>query len=523
MTRQPLVAEVAQGLSAATGQAYFRVLVESLAGALQADYVFIAELMSANRERAQTLAVHARGRQADNFFYDLAGTPCENVVDRAVCVYPGGVQRAFPGDVLLAKLAVESYAGVPLFADRGRCLGLLGVMSTRPMEKPKSVETALRVFAPRAAAELERKQVEDSLRKSEEFHRLISELASDYAYDCRVDLDGKVHMEAITDGFMRVTGYTLPELQAIGGWPRLIHPDDLPATLGRQQETLQTPSVQESRLVTKHGDTRWIRYSTRPVFDPDQGRVTRLVGAVQDITERKHSEAQMQAYAHSLQVLSRRLLEVQEQERRHLARELHDEIGQVLTGLKLSLEMAGRLPAAEAAETLANAQRLLHDLTGRVRDLSSRLRPAMLDDLGLLPALLWHLDRYTGQTRVRVHFEHYGLDRRLHPDVETAAFRIVQEALTNVARHAGASEAAVRIRREENALYLEISDQGRGFDVGTVLAAGMSGGLPGMQERVRLLRGRFDIDAEPGKGACLTVSLPLVSLPLVPHTEGQPP
>jgi PAS domain S-box-containing protein len=509
MNRQPLVAEVAQGISAATGQAFFRVLVESLARALDVDHVFVGELVSAQRERVQTLAVCVGGRQADNFLYDLAGTPCENVVDSAVCVYPADVRRAFRGDAILEKWGIESYGGISLFDSRRRCLGILAVMSSEPMAKPERVETALRLFAPRAAAELERKQVEDSLRKSEEFHRLISELASDYAYDCRVDPDGSVYMEAITDGFRRVTGYTLSEIQALGGWPHLIHPDDLPGALSRQQGTLETPSYLELRILTKHGDVRWIRYSTRPVFDPVEGRVTRLVGAVQDITERKHNEGKLQAYAQSLQFLSRRLLEVQEQERRHLARELHDEIGQVLTGLNLSLEMAGRLPPAEVPETLANAQRLVQDLTSRVRDLSSRLRPAMLDDLGLLPALLWHLDRYTSQTRVRVQFEHHGLDRRLHPDVETAAFRIVQEALTNVARHAGVSEAAVRLRRENAVLHLEIADRGRGFDAKAVLALGMTGGLSGIHERVRLLGGRLDFDSDPGRGTCLTVSLPV--------------
>jgi len=510
VTRNPLVVELTQGISAVTGQAFFRLLVDNLARALEVEHVCIGELMSADRERVQTLAVHACGKPADNFIYDLAGTPCENVVDHKVCVYPAGIGKDFPTDAMLTKLGIESYAGTPLFDSRQRCLGLLAVMSSRPMGEPERVETALRLFAPRAAAELERKQVEDSLRKSEEFHRLISELASDYAYDCRVDPDGSFHMEGVTDGFARVTGYTLAEIQALGGWAHLIHPDDLLGVMSRQAEILEgTPSFYELRIVSKEGDVRWIRYSTRPIFDPDQSRVTRLVGAVQDITEHKHAEKQLQAYAQSLQFLSRRLLEVQEQERRHLARELHDEIGQVLTGLKLSLEMAGRLPAGEVPEVLAGAQRLVQDLTGRVRDLSSRLRPAMLDDLGLLPTLLWHLDRYTGQTRVRVQLEHHGLDGRLHPEVETAAFRIVQEALTNVARHAGVKEATVRIRREFNRLHLEISDRGKGFDAKTVVAAGMTGGLSGMQERVRLLGGRLEFDSEPGNGACLSVSLPI--------------
>jgi histidine kinase/GAF domain-containing protein len=130
-----------------------------------------------------------------------------------------------------------------------------------------------------------------------------------------------------------------------------------------------------------------------------------------------------------LQALSQRLLEVQETERRSIARELHDEIGQVLTGLKLTLGMS--------THDLSYAQALANDLIARVRDLSLALRPAMLDDLGLLPALLWLFERYSAQTNVHVDCKHVGLEgRRFGAALETASFRIVQEALTNVARHA---------------------------------------------------------------------------------------
>src|SRR6185369_8963475 len=114
-------------------------------------------------------------------------------------------------------------------------------------------------------------------------------------------------------------------------------------------------------------------------------------------------------------------MEVQETERRKIALELHDEIGQVLTGLKLSLEMGARLPAGEIGESLASARLLVNELIARVRKLSLDLRPAMLDDLGLLPALLWHFEHYTAQTQVRVNFKHSGLEkRRFGPQVETA-------------------------------------------------------------------------------------------------------
>ncbi len=222
-----------------------------------------------------------------------------------------------------------------------------------------------------------------------------------------------------------------------------------------------------------------------------------------DVTGRKMAEERLRALTH-------RLLEVQEQERRHLARELHDEVGEVLTGLNFALQACACVPAEEVPARLAQAQELVRDLSSRVRDLSLRLRPTMLDDLGLVPALLWLFERYTAPTGVRVSFEHDGAGRRFPADVETAAYRIVQEALTNVARHARAAEAVVRLWADAAALGVQVEDEGSGFDPASV-PPGATGGLSGMQERVTLLGGRLEIASRPGGGTRLTAELPLGS------------
>jgi signal transduction histidine kinase len=200
---------------------------------------------------------------------------------------------------------------------------------------------------------------------------------------------------------------------------------------------------------------------------------------------------------------------VQEQERRAFARELHDEIGQVLTGFEFTLERSRGLPASQVADSLAQMQALVRELTARVRDLSLRLRPTMLDDLGLLPTLLWHLERFRDRTQVRVQFTHAGLDQRFNPEVETAAYRIIQEALTNVARHARVDGASVRAWKDEQTLYLLVEDRGVGFEEGEVRAAAASSGLSGMQERAALLGGRLQVESRPGAGTCITAELPL--------------
>jgi signal transduction histidine kinase len=167
-------------------------------------------------------------------------------------------------------------------------------------------------------------------------------------------------------------------------------------------------------------------------------------------------------------------------------------------------------PGKPIRSSLTEATELLGQLMQQVRELSLSLRPAMLDDLGLLPALIWHLERYTSQTGVQVLFQHNGIERqRLAPAVETAAYRIVQEALTNVARYAQVKEVSVRLWRASDQLYLEVVDQGAGFDPQAVLGAAYTNGLAGMSERATLIGGEFKVESTRGQGTRLTATLPL--------------
>lgn len=217
---------------------------------------------------------------------------------------------------------------------------------------------------------------------------------------------------------------------------------------------------------------------------------------------------QVRAGRERLQALSHQLVEIQEAERRHVARELHDEIGQNLTGLNLLLGMSAGAPIDTIRARMDEARALVEELMEKVDELALDLRPAMLDDLGLLPALLWHFERYTSQTGVRVHLEHTGLKRRYPSGFETGVYRIVQEALTNVARHAGVSEVAVRLWVDQDTLTVQVEDQGSGFDTQAALAAGDTSGLSGMNERVGLLGGQLTVESAPGTGTRVTAGLP---------------
>jgi PAS domain S-box-containing protein len=240
-----------------------------------------------------------------------------------------------------------------------------------------------------------------------------------------------------------------------------------------------------------------------------EGKPVRLVGTVQDVTQFRQADQARKENAAQLQALSRRLLEVQEEERRHLALELHDEVGQLLTGLRLLLKPNSDAQTGAGPARLEQAQAIVDQLLDKIRGLSFDLRPAVLDELGLIPALLELFENYTKQTGVQVRFRHKNVERRFAPEVETTAYRIVQEALTNAARHAGAGGVTVRVWAAQDLLSVQIEDGGRGFDAEAVLAMSRSSGLAGMRERVMLLNGQLTIDSKAGAGTQITAELPL--------------
>jgi signal transduction histidine kinase len=221
-----------------------------------------------------------------------------------------------------------------------------------------------------------------------------------------------------------------------------------------------------------------------------------------DVSEAEEARRERQR----ARAMSTRLVQVQEAERRHLARELHDEIGQQLTGLHFLLQATRECPG-EHPPALDGARELLGDLMGKVRELSLELRPSLLDDLGLLPALINMFKRFTEVTSVDVHFQHDELEGRFDADVETAAYRVVQEALTNVARHADVQEAQVRAHCADGHLDLQVWDTGRGFDPAAV--GPEHSGLAGMRERLALLGGRLNVHSQPGRGTQLKMRIPL--------------
>lgn len=237
---------------------------------------------------------------------------------------------------------------------------------------------------------------------------------------------------------------------------------------------------------------------------------------------------QVQAGRERLQVLSRRLMEVQEMERRHIARELHDEIGQSLTAVKISLQSIHSIHASHAPrashrgpggngssrveEQITESMAIVDHALQQVRNLSLDLRPSLLDDLGLVAALRWYVDRQSQWSGVMAEVVADPDLTRLPSDLETACFRVAQEALTNVVRHARARQVQVDLRQRSGQLYLAIRDDGIGFDIRAAwkrAERGASLGLVGMQERVLLVGGQFDITSTSTRGTEIRARFPV--------------
>jgi two-component system, NarL family, sensor kinase len=221
--------------------------------------------------------------------------------------------------------------------------------------------------------------------------------------------------------------------------------------------------------------------------------------------------------------LSRGVLRTQEAERRRISRELHDGVGQALTALKIRLDLLAQSANGRLSAEIDDARRVAESALRDVRQLSRLLRPQMLDDLGLLPTLLWLFRSIESTTHVRVEFAHEGIERRLDPDVETLAYRIVQEAVTNVVKHAQVAAVQVRARTTHARLLVAIQDRGAGFDATAAFdpANGSEGlGLRGMRDRAQLFGAQLSVYSTPGSGTLIELDVPLQPALWGPHSGG---
>jgi two-component system, NarL family, sensor histidine kinase UhpB len=230
-----------------------------------------------------------------------------------------------------------------------------------------------------------------------------------------------------------------------------------------------------------------------------------------EIAERRHAEEQFKETLDQLRALAARLQSVREEERASIAREIHDELGQACTAIKMDLALIGRKITKKQTQLRAKIEpsmRLVDDMIVTLRRIASDLRPRTLDDLGLAAALEWQGQEFEKRTGIKCHLvlPHEPLD--LDPERSIAIFRIFQESLTNVTRHSKATNVEARLEIEEDQLIFRVHDNGKGFNPEEAKAK-RSLGLVGMQERAHLLQGEVRIEGVPGAGTTMILRIPL--------------
>ena len=381
--REKALHALVEGTASAIGDMFFPQLVRILADTLNMRFAFVSALVDKSGERLRIISLWEGTGYGKTFEFAVQGTPGEQVISKGLAVYPARVQELFPGDNWLRAVGIESYLAIALCDSQGSPLGHLGVADCKPMAQSDFAESILRIFAARAASELERRQAESVVWESRE----------------------------------------------------------------------------------------------------------------------------------RLRKLAARLHAVREEEQTAIAREVHDVLGQALTSLRMDVSwIMARLPEKrDALSERGSAMTSLIDATlADVRQLVSHLRPAVLDDLGLEAAIEWQAQKFTKRTGVETEVKLPALEIGLDRERATAVFRVLQEALTNVARHAEASGVKIHLRAKGEMMTLEVRDDGKGV-TDNALASAWSIGLTGMRERAGALGGRVDIRRLETGGTAVIIHMPLAA------------
>lgn len=285
----------------------------------------------------------------------------------------------------------------------------------------------------------------------------------------------------------------------------------------RQSRPVGASGSCDLRMARRDGALLWVQLSTMVAEDADGAPELRVV--MSNVTQHKQVEADLRESVQQSRRLSRRVLEAQETERRRIAMELHDELGQALTAIKINLQVGERFRHQTSSELGTENIRIVDEALLQMRRLAYGLRPSMLDDLGLAPALRWMAEQTAQRSGLLIRFEPDAREERLAPETEIAVFRIAQEALTNIVRHAHAQNVQMTLQHEGDVLVLKVQDDGCGFDLAAMrarAAAGGSMGVLGMEERAALIGAELLIESTPGLGSRLRLRCP-------PHARGETP
>jgi len=364
--------------------------------------------------------------------------------------------------------------------------------------------------------ERERQEALAALETSEQRLKLVLEGSQNAFWD----MDLAAGTVERSSQLAEMLGYRPEEISWINAhWEEIVHPEDLPEARKAFEAHLkgERPAYEaEYRLRTRDGRWMWVLDHGRVVRRDPEGRPLRAAGALRDITESKNVRERLTRSLYQLRALARRLQTVREEERTGIAREVHDVLGQEMTGLKLDVQwILDRVSSARSLEDVAPVRdkltamkQQLEQVIQTIRRISTDLRPAVLDAFGLVAALEWQAADFERRAGIPCVFRSNEEDVEMDEGRATAVFRIFQEALTNVARHARATRVEAELKVQGDTLELRVSDNGIGVSREKV-AASRSLGLLGMQERALMFDGHLEVEGAPGRGTTVRLIMPL--------------
>lgn len=530
-----------------SGQDFFQSLAEYLGHNLEMDYVSVNKLISDTAE-AEIISVYPYEEVHANVRFSLADSGLGNLLDRKSFCYPNGAHYLFPNNILLQQLCAESFAGATLWGSGGRPVGFIVLIGRQPILDIRLLEIIFKQISVRAAAELEHRQLEEtimqsrnelewqvksrttelqaaneklrheirirqqqeqSLKEAEEKYRTVA----DYTYNWETWLNNNGEYIYVSPSCKRISGYTVEEfIQDPALLIRITHPEDR-----RRVEEHFAKAIKgevhngpfEFRILTRDGHERWIDHHSQPVFDSG-GAFIGQRGSNQDITQRKVAEKILLDSQKHLRQLSQRMEAITEAERTRIAREIHDELGHLLSALKYDME--GLVNRSElSVEHLKNELEVMVDmvdsLIDSVRKIATELRPGILDHLGLFPAIEWQLKQFRLRTKICCSFSMEEMELSFDKNETNIIFRILQEMLTNITRHAEATHVDVLLSKTDTHFMMEVTDNGIGFQYDDYHQVNTLG-LIGMKERALSIGGDIQINSKPGKGTKVRFLLP---------------
>ncbi len=355
-----------------------------------------------------------------------------------------------------------------------------------------------------------RKQIEEEIKNNERKLQVLFHTVREIIFMVSIESRDVYRFVSMNKAGLNAMG--MKEEEVVGHYVHHIIPSpSLELVLSKYQQAItEKQTITWEETTPYPAGVKTARVSASPVFN-DQGECMMLVGSIFDITDQLAYEEKLKASNDELRQLALHLQHVREEERLHIAREIHDELGQQLTGIKMDISWLKRkLPAADDAikNKIQESIGLIDNTINTVRKIAAELRPSVLDDLGLAEAINWLSHEFTKRSGIPVLCNTNVDNQKYDPQISIAIFRIYQESLTNISRHAQATSVRCDLEEEDNHLRLVVTDNGQGFDL-PAQSAKRTLGLVGIKERVANFAGTYRIESAPGKGTIVSVQIPL--------------